>query len=171
VSPYRLGPPPGVQVLHVSLDDLRSRVLHGDDFLQWALRFGTPLRGRALWEKLRAELLPTAPWPDPKVKLEQARRRFRVANALFEMGDLDSAGEEARFALSHLARFVLLGRGVFPLSRPELPVQLRAVGDPALASALEALNGSDSPSRAELIAAVELMERRLHGTEGRRPVE
>ena len=167
--------PVGVQLLRVSLDELRSRVASGDDFLQWALRYGTALKGRRLWEKLRGELLERAPWPEPDVKVRQAARRYRVAKALFDMGDLDAAQEEARFALAHLARAQLLSGHIFPLSRPELPGQLRTKGHQELADSLERSNSSGPLSARELEEMLSLIARRLesHGdsTFGRSPAD
>lgn len=157
--------PAGVQVLQVSLEQLVSRVAAGDDFLQWALRFGTPLRGRPLWQTLRGKALESAAWPDPGTKVRQAIRRYRTARALFDMGDLDASQEEARFALAHLARARLLSAHVFPLSRPELPRQLRELGDPELAAALERANSPDTLHADRLRALLELLEVRLQGQE------
>jgi predicted nucleotidyltransferase len=167
--------PPGVQLLRVSLNELRARVASGDDFLQWALRYGMALKGRRRWEKLREELLQRALWPEPDVKVRQAARRYRVAKALFDMGDLDAAQEEARFALSHLARAQLLSQHVFPLSRPELPDQLRALGHRELADGLERSNSPVDLPTSELEELLSLIARRLeaHGdsTSGRSPAD
>jgi predicted nucleotidyltransferase len=155
------GAPLGIQLLGVSLDELRLRVAGGDDFLQWALRYGTALKGRRLWEELRGELMQGAPWPDPKVKVQQAARRYRVARALFDMGDLDAAQEEARFALSHLARGRLLSEHVFPLSRPELPGQLRSAGHQKLAESLVRTNSPEPLPARELEQHLSLIAREL----------
>src|SRR2546426_8412628 len=63
-------PPPRIQLIAISQEKLRRRVQSGDDFAQWALRFGVPLAGRHLWDELRKELLPNAPWPKGTVHLE-----------------------------------------------------------------------------------------------------
>jgi len=161
--------PVGVQVLLVSLEELLSRVAAGDEFLQWALRFGTPLKGRALWETLRRQALEGAAWPDPGTKVDQAARRNRMAKALFDMGDLDAAQEETRFALSHLARARLLSAHVFPLSRPELPGQLRELGDAELAAALQEANSPDTLPPDRLRALLVLLEVRLDGQQPAAP--
>jgi hypothetical protein len=130
-------PPPTIQLMPLTEDDLSSRLRSGDDFVQWALRFGMPLAGRSYWRGLKNDLLREAPWPDYTRKLGQAQTRLHYAEMLAEMGDLDASNEELRFALSHLARAQLLKAGEFPLSRPELPKQLRALGNSTLAMALE----------------------------------
>lgn len=153
--------PIAVQLVRVSLGELRSRVEAGDDFLQWALRYGRPLKGRRRWETLRDELLGEAPWPDPRVKMGQAERRSRVARALLDMGDLDAAAEETRYALAHLARAQLLADHVFPLSRPELPGQLRALDQEELAAGLERSSSPAQLTAVELDELSRLIERRL----------
>ena len=62
---------------------------------------------------------------------------------MLEVEDSDAASEEFLFAASHIARATLLRAGVFPLSRPELPSQLKAV-DPNLARLLELLMTGDT---------------------------
>jgi predicted nucleotidyltransferase len=150
-----------IQVINRSADELRRLVATGDDFAQWALRFGRPLKGRQLWTALREELMAIAPWPRAEPKLRLANRRLRAAEDLLEMGDLDATEEEARYALSHLARALLLARGVFPLSRPELPVQLEDIGDTELARALRASLRDQQVDRQELEACLALLALRL----------
>ena len=142
---------PGVQTTVLTREDLRERVRAGDDFAQWALRFGVSLRGRRRWQELRRELLEDAPWPSPAVKQEQASRRLRRARDLLDMGDANAAQEDLLYAVSHLARASLLRLGVFPLSRPELPAQLRDADMEELAVLLERLGLDDElpPSEVE----------------------
>src|ERR671910_786278 len=71
--------PSRLQVMVMSSAELRRRLMTGDDFPHWALRFGVPLSGRKAWESLREELLPEAPWPDSDRKLLQARRKWEAA--------------------------------------------------------------------------------------------
>lgn len=128
--------PIGVQVTRLTRNDVRTRALRGDDFTQWALRFGRAVHGQNQWDLLKDSLLGCVPWPDPEVNLERARGRFDDARALFDLGDCDAANEELRYALSQLARAMLLSNRVFPLSRPELPDQLLDIGDRTVADAL-----------------------------------
>jgi len=151
-------PPVGrIQVINRSADELRRLVMEGDDFSQWSLRFGRPLTGRQLWTALRDELLPGAPWPSSRSKLELAKRRLKAAEDLLAMGDIDAAEEETRYGLSHLARAVLLDKGVFPLSRPELPGQLREINEYGLSSALSESLSNDSPDRQRVEASLALL--------------
>lgn len=137
-------PRPGdrVQVIFVTLPEFTARVKAGDDFVQWALRYGVPLAGSPSWKRLVNELLSTAPWPDPRVKLQQAQKRLSTAVDLLDVGDVPAAEEEFRYALSHAARAKLLARKVFPLSRQELPNQLADLGEPGLADLLRRVNSS-----------------------------
>jgi len=150
-----------IQVINRSADYLRRLVSTGDDFAQWALRYGKPLKGRHVWAALKEELLALAPWPGTKSKLDLARRRLKMAEDLLDMGDLDAAEEEARYALSHLARAALLARRVFPLSRPELSAQLEEIGDTELARALRASLRDDPMDRPEMEAQLALFASRL----------
>jgi predicted nucleotidyltransferase len=49
--------PSRLQVMLMSSAELHRRLVAGDDFPHWALRFGVPLSGRKAWESLRRELL------------------------------------------------------------------------------------------------------------------
>lgn len=156
--------PPRVQVIAMSSKDFKRRLLAGDDFPQWALRFGVPLAGRRIWENLRRQLLREAPWPNPGLKTQQAKRKLETAETLLRMGDLGAAEEEIRFALSHLARGELLSSKIFPLSRPELPGQLEEIGDAALARMMTRASSPSPISEAEVEQAVHLVRTRLDET-------
>ena len=57
---------------------------------------------------------------------------------LREVGDEDAFDDLNVSYLSHRARAVLAAAGIHPASRPELPGQLRDMGDADLAARLEA---------------------------------
>jgi hypothetical protein len=78
------------------------------------------------------------------------------------MGDDNAASEELRFALSHLARGKLLESRVFPLTRGELPSQLRTIGDFELAEALKNASGEVSVDSRSLVSLLRLARSRLH---------
>lgn len=144
--------------------DTRSRFLrrltNGDDYPAWALRLGVPLRDPDQWWAAQVAAEQTAPhWPDWHRKVDHASKRIRFASELLETGDLDAAAEELVLAASHVARAVLLGAGIFPLSRPELPDQLGAM-DADLAALLRALV-FDDPEAEGLKAGIRLLEARL----------
>src|SRR5437016_6023247 len=65
-------PPDGgneIHIVSVSAERFRERVLSGDDFAQWAVRFGLPVSGRAWWAASRKELASVGPWPAADEKL------------------------------------------------------------------------------------------------------
>ncbi len=159
-------PPPRIQVITITQEELRCRVHAGDDFAQWALRFGVPLAGRHTWDELRKQLLSDAPWPKAALQHKRARKKLKTASDLFRMGDLPAAEEEIRFALSHLARAELLHRRIFPLSRQELPVQLREAGKPRLAEMLARANSVTPMRKSAVRAAISSVEEILRGSEG-----
>jgi HEPN domain-containing protein len=72
-------------------------------------------------------------WPDPERKLRQARNALDFAEQIAESGDYGAALEQARGALSLVARWVLLSSDVFPLARDELAEQLEQLGQARLA--------------------------------------
>jgi predicted nucleotidyltransferase len=154
-------PPPRIQVIAISAEDLKRRLAAGDDFPQWALRFGKPVAGREAWERLRDELLSDAPWPDPGAKIDQAKKKLETAETLLAMGDLAAAEEEVRFGLSHIARAELLAHRVFPLSRPELAEQLQEIGEGELASMMRRATSPDVMKEAEVREAVKRLRARL----------
>lgn len=82
-----------------------------------------------------------------------------MALELLEVGDVEASSEELMFAASHVARAILLKQGVFPLSRLELPAQLRD-GEPDIARLLEDLISGDS-TVVSLVSGQKLLERRV----------
>ena len=136
---------PSVTRMHivcVSVEELSERAREDDDFVLWCLRYGIPLSGRKRWSSLQ-NLLPNAPWPLSHRKFDLASKQFGYALDLVGMGDPESAQEELKVGLGHLARGLLIDRRVFPLSRPEVPDQLRPIGLQKLASALDAAATED----------------------------
>ena len=66
-------------------------------------------------------------------------------------GDDDAAAEEALYAATQLSRAMLLRRGTYPKSRPEIPAQLIAAHEPAIAEYLTRLMRSESPNHEMLL--------------------
>lgn len=129
-----------IQAVCLSSEEIVKRVSEGDDLPQWSLRLGVPLSGRERWKRLKEEVLPNAPWPKFDRKFELATKELDYAEELATMGDLEAAQVELKAGLGHLARGLLLERGVFPLSRPEVPAQLRANGLATFASLLDSVS-------------------------------
>jgi len=129
-----------VQVIAMPESRFEERLLAGDDFPQWAMRYGLVISGRASWERIKQSLLGAAPWPDPARNIALAKQELEAGLALLEMGDSDAAQEELRYAASQLARARLLEAGDFPLSRPELVDQLLSAHQKVLAKILGTLS-------------------------------
>lgn len=132
-----------IHIIFLSSQELNRRVDEEDDLAIWSLKFGTPLSGHKRWETLRNQLLANEPWPRTEKKFKLATRALRYTTELNDMGDHQAAQEELRVSLGHLARALLLEKRVFPLSRPELPRQLRKVDLETVATMLDAAAGRD----------------------------
>jgi hypothetical protein len=96
-------------------------------------------------------------WPDAERKRAHAVKSLDLARRFVRTQDQDGALVQVRTALSLAARARLLGAGVFPLARAELPAQLEAIGCSKTAHDLaETIYGS--PSLAQLEVAVQHAE-------------
>lgn len=131
-------PPMDVDVRQYERADVPRLLKSGHDYLSWTVRFGQPLFERSgWWSSLCAKWgdgirLPSA--DEARVRAEQAKR---LHDEMLAVGDHDAAAEMQISLLTHLARAALSEAGVFPLSRPELPGQLREIGDRPLADRLD----------------------------------
>lgn len=157
--------PPAVHLMEMKVPEFEEKVRGGDDVAQWAARHGRPLYGHARWDALVRRVLCDAPWPDYREKLAQSNRRLEVSRALLDAGDARSAQKELVYAASHLGRALLFANRVFPLSRPELPDQLRDVDEYPTARVLEALTASLLESVKNLDDIWGLVSRRAHELE------
>lgn len=117
--------------------EVERLALEGHDLLGWALRLGkVVLEREGRWTVLAERLRATLPWPDADVARRRAQHSERLLEYAAEVGDEDAAAEQRVTYLTHLARSELLDRNVFPASRPELPDQLKEVGESELAERL-----------------------------------
>lgn len=132
------------------VDRLRTLALDGHDLVGWAVNYGVPIIDKdGYWRQLSNEIADQIPLPSPSRGLRRAERAQQLLKQLVAAGDEDAANEQLLSFLTHLARARLAGHGVYPASRPELPQQLRAVGEDRLATALqEAIKGEASPRAA-----------------------
>lgn len=118
-------------------DQIDQFLAQGHDLLCWAVRFGCPICEKDLyWTSLVAHWRDKLPWPSVQTALERARQASSLQRELIEAGDVDAAEEQELTALTHLARARLLDHSVFPASRPELPYQLRQIGERDIADRL-----------------------------------
>jgi hypothetical protein len=144
--PPRAGLADEIDVVATDAERFREKLRAGDDYVQWTLRFGCILFDRTGIFRDGLRVLATEwLWPDTARKHARLPSHRTHAERLIEVGDRDAAQEQVRAALTAAARALLLDAGVFPLSRNELPEQLRAVGWSRLGAALrEAIDGAPS---------------------------
>ncbi len=116
----------------------RARIEEGDDFTQWSLRFGRVISDRGIVQESRRLIEQGKLWPDVNRKADQAAKSLKIARMMVQSGDQDAAVEQVRTALTLVARWQLLADGVFPLSRGELPAQLKERHQSVLAAGLDA---------------------------------
>lgn len=134
-----------VDLRSFDVDQVEQGIEDGQDLLTWAVRFGQPLFDpHHLWDDIIARWRDRLPLPNPMVA------RARASAALVQLKDMRSAGDQDAVVelsvsyLTHLGRALLAETGVYPASRPELPDQLRHVGQTELADQLaEALSTRD----------------------------
>jgi hypothetical protein len=109
----------------------------GHDLLVWAILLGSPVCERdGYWTDLVQRWKQHVPYPTPEAAEKRAADAERLYEDLQEMGDEDAAIEQLVTALTHRGRAALLRADVFPASRPELPGQLRNIGQHHLADVL-----------------------------------
>jgi hypothetical protein len=147
-----------VDVYAASAGTFWERLLAGDDYIQWTLRFGCILHDDGILQAASRHIEENVLTPSAERKLAQARRGLSLAWRVLESGDTEAAHEQCRAALTTSARWLLIANEEFPLSRDELPYQLRALGCSDLAAALHGLI-HDEPSINELRAHLQLSEK------------
>ncbi len=128
--------------------DFLRRLNAGEDFESWCLRYGITLLDRGTWARLKA--FSADVWPRWQIKVVHGIRRLFLASQLSKIGDTLAAREELVFVLGHIARGLLLQKGTFPLSRPELAAQVKEIGYPHLADLHERLRTAESPSETDV---------------------
>jgi predicted nucleotidyltransferase len=155
--PSRSGLADEIDIVATDAEAFLAKLRGGDDYVQWTLRFGCILLDRAGVFRDALRILATeAPWPDTSRKHMRLPAHRAHAERLIEIGDRDAAQEQVRAALTTAARAALLDAGVFPLSRNELPGQLRAIGWTSLAGALRTTI-DQSPPLAELASLLDAL--------------
>lgn len=142
----RLKSPEFVHLQYLGAERFRARAEASDDFVIAALRFGKVIYDPTRrWDTLRREFAMHR-WPDWQEKMKYAARRVRLGDDLVQSGDLDAGAEEYLLAATQIARAVLLRKQIYPLSRPQLPAQLRSAGESELAEVIEDLMSRESDS-------------------------
>lgn len=152
-----------IDVYAASAKAFRERLLAGDDYIQWTLRFGWILHDDGILRDAALHIQESGLKPSADRKLAQAQRGVALARAVLESGDVDAAREQCRAALTTVARSLLIANGAFPLCRDELSEQLLALGFDGLAEALHDLIYG-APASDELRSGLELGEQLVSPT-------
>lgn len=139
-----IGGRPGVEDLPSDIDlyndepdEFRAKMLRGDDFVHWTLRYGCVLFDNGVLHEAVVTAIERDLWPDAERKRQQARRAIDFSQKLAATGDYAALLEVSRGALSLTARWWLLAHEIFPLARDELAEQLIASDQAGIAEGLE----------------------------------
>lgn len=131
-------PPLDVDIRSYRQRDVESLLLQGHELLCWSIRFGRVLyECDEYWTTLCDNWRDRLPFPSAGIADERAERAKRVLQDLRVIGDEEAAQEQYITMLTQTARACLIRSGTYPASRPELPGQLRAIGEQELASQFE----------------------------------
>lgn len=125
--------PADIDLYADDVDRFWAKLRQGDDFAHWSVWYGCVLFDSGVLREAATYVAEQDAWPDPDRKLRQARNALDFAEQIGESGDYGAALEQARGALSLVARWELLSSGVFPLARDELAGQLEQLGQARLA--------------------------------------
>jgi predicted nucleotidyltransferase len=147
-----------VDVYAAGAEAFWKRLVAGDDYIQWTLRFGCVLHDEGILRAASRYIEEKRLEPSAERKLVQARRGLSLARLVLESGDLEAAREQSRAALTTVARWLLIANGVFPLARDELADQVLALGYFDLAAALDRLIHVQ-PCREELLTGLGVGEK------------
>lgn len=137
-KPIVEGRPIDVDIRWYKRSQAERLVGEGQELLGWVMRFGELIcEKQGYWTNLRHEWLDRMPFPSAAVADDRVKRAWRLYQELTVMGDEDAAQEQRLVALTQEARSHLIRREVYPASRPELPSQLREIGQSELAAMVE----------------------------------
>ena len=127
-----------IDLRKADLDCVEEKIRAGHDLLIWAVRFGCPLLDRdGTWAGITRRWTNKLPVPDPTVALDRAEAARIRMEKMRAIGDDEAFAELEVSYQTHRARASLAMAGVQPASRPELPGQLRGLGEIELAVDLE----------------------------------
>jgi hypothetical protein len=125
--------PADIDLYADDVDRFWAKLRKGDDFAHWSVWYGCVLFDSGVIREAVNYVAEHDAWPDPDRKLRQAQNALEFAEQIVESGDYGAALEQARGALSLVARWSLLSSDVFPLARDELAGQLEKLGQARLA--------------------------------------
>ena len=132
--------PMEIDLRKVDFDRLEEKAENGHNLISWAVRFGQPLLDNDhAWEDIVQRWKSRLPLPDPRVSMDRAKAVRKRMEEMREIGDEKAFADLRVSYLTHRARACLAKAEVYPQSRPELPRQLRELGEIQLAEELEAI--------------------------------
>lgn len=133
-------PPLEIDLRTYALGQVDELIRSGNDLLGWSVTFGKVLLQKAgCWDAIVSQWQGRVPLPSLEIASKRAAEALMRLRKMLEIGDRDAAREQAISYVTHLARSRLVREGTYPASRPELPIQLRAIGCEKLASILDGL--------------------------------
>ena len=136
---FRERAPIEVDLRRIGIDCVDESIRAGRDLVIWAVRFGRPLFDREnTWADIVRNWKSRLPVPDSGVSLQRARVALKRMEEMRAIGDENAFDELQVSYLTHRAWARLTSAGVYPASRPELPGQLRNIGESSLADDLDA---------------------------------
>ena len=127
-----------VDIRKANVSSVEADIRAGQDVAIGTVRFGRPLLDKdGTWNSISSRWRSQLPLPDPAVALDRAAAARVRMEKMRVVGDEDARRELEIAYRTHLARAALAGAGVQPASRPELPSQLRDLGETELANDLQ----------------------------------
>jgi predicted nucleotidyltransferase len=138
-----------VDVRWYTVEKVESLLAAGNEIICWAIKFGVPLLDSSgIWAELHASWADRLPLPSASEASSRGQRSLQKAREMLDAGDDAAANDLLLAAATQFVRDQLIGRGIFPASRPELPRQLLAVShsDPLAVLLEEAMYQDDDPS-------------------------
>lgn len=138
-----------VDVREYQSDTVQQRICEGHDLLGWAVNYGVLLHEKhGYWTSILNQYAGKVPLPSATSAVKRAEKAQIHLENIAAAEDFDAAAEQLITVLTHVARARLINAGVYPQSRPELPGQLRVLGDIHLAEDFEkALSHRAEPDR------------------------
>jgi hypothetical protein len=137
-------------------DEIEHQIGAGHDLLGWTVKFGKVLYERNnFWTSICNVWNGRLPMPSSNLARERAVSAYRRLMNVLDIGDVCAAHEQALSYLTHIARAELLDRKVYPASRPELPKQLRMIGEHGIAECLEYLLTHEPAATSEIAELIE----------------
>lgn len=136
----KIYPPMDVDVRMYEEGAVEGLIRDGNEVIGWAIRFGILLYEQNFyWSDISRRWKNRLPLPSPVEAEKRAERARLLLEDLEKIGDEDAINEQLTAMLTQIGRANLIRSGIFPASRPELPRQLREIGETKIANKLSKL--------------------------------